>query len=173
MQALGPLASGQAGLITAVLEARIADRAGRALACQQAVLVLDQDLARRAVWERLERQHPERTRHEFGEAEVAAALRTLDRRSPEYLKSREGVCRDQVAEAALRALAAIRCATCLPPIVSALREPWLATAAAWELGRIRPLPPAAGPALRAVITSPSHGALAREGARTALLDSDQ
>ena len=173
MQALGPLASGQAGLITAVLEARIADRPGRARACQQAVLALDQDLARRAVWEHLERQHPERTRHEFGEAEVAAALRTLDRRSPEYLKSREGVCRDQVAEAALRALAAIRCATCLPPIVSALREPWLATAAAWELGRIRPLPPAAGPALRAVITSPSHGALAREGARTALLDSDQ
>ena len=36
-----------------------------------------------------------------------------------------------------------------------------------------PPPPAAGPALRAVITSPSHGALAREGARTALLDSDQ
>jgi len=55
MQALGPLASGQAGLITAVLEARIADRAGRARACQQAVLVLDQDLARRAVWEHLER----------------------------------------------------------------------------------------------------------------------
>lgn len=173
MQALGPLASGQAGLITAVLEARIADRPGRARACQQAVLALDQDLARRAVVERLERQHPNRTRHGFQEAEVAAALRTLDRRSPEYRKSREGVCRDQVAEAALRALAAIRCATCLPPIVSALREPWLATAAAWELGRIRPLPPAAGPALRAVITSPSHGALAREGARTALPDSDQ
>jgi hypothetical protein len=168
MQALGPLASRQAGLITAVLDARIADRPGRARACQQAVLALDQDLARRAVVERLERQHPNRTRQVFQEAEVAAALRTLDRRSPEYRKNREGVCRDQVAEAALRALAAIRCATCLHPIVSTLREPWLATAAAWELGRIRPLPPAAAPALRAVISSPSHGPLARESARVAL-----
>ncbi|MFM7731946.1 MAG: HEAT repeat domain-containing protein, partial [Cyanobium sp.] len=171
LQALGPLASGQAGLITAVLDARIADRPGRARACRLAVLALDQDLARRAVVERLERQHPERTRHVFQNADVAAALRTLDRRSPEYLKHREGVCRDAVAEAALKALAAIRCASCLPPIVSALREPWLATAAAWELGRIRPLPPAAAPALRAVISSPSHGPLARESARVALADS--
>ncbi|MCS5693793.1 HEAT repeat domain-containing protein [Cyanobium sp. FGCU-6] len=171
LQALGPQASGQAGLITAVLEARIADRAGRAQACRRAVLALDERLAREAVVQRLERQHPERTRHVFQDADVAAALRTLDRRSPDYLKQREGVCRDPVAEAALRALAAIRCATCLPPIVSALREPWLASAAAWELGRIRPLPPAAVPALRAVIASPSHGPLARESARTALLDS--
>jgi HEAT repeat protein len=171
MQALGPLASGQAGLIAEVLDARIADRTGRAKACQQAVLALDERLATEAVVQRLQRQHPNRTRHVFQEAEVAAAFRTLDRRSPEYRKNREGVCRDQVAEAALRALAAIRCATCLPPIVSALREPWLATAAAWELGRIRPLPPAAVPALRAVIASPSHGALARESARVALLDS--
>jgi hypothetical protein len=132
------------------------------------VLALDQDLARRAVVERLERQHPNRTRHVVQDAEVAAALRSLDRRSPEYLKQREGVCRDAVAEAALRALAAIRCETCLPPIVAALQEPWLATAAAWELGRIRPLPPAAAPALRAVISSPSHGPLARESARVAL-----
>ena len=82
LQALGPLASGQAGQITAVLDARIADRPGRARACQQAVLALDQDLARRAVVERLERQHPNRTRHVFQDSEVAAALRTLDRRSP-------------------------------------------------------------------------------------------
>jgi hypothetical protein len=135
------------------------------------VLALDQDLARRAVVERLERQQPNRTRHVFQDAEVAAALRSLDRRSPEYLKQREGVCRDAVAEAALRALAAIRCETCLPPIVAALQEPWLATAAAWELGRIRPLPPAAAPALRAVISSPSHGPLARESARVALANS--
>ena len=168
LQALGPLASNQAGQITAVLDARIADRPGRARACQQAVLALDQDLARRAVVERLERQHPNRSRHVFEEAEVAAALSSLDRRSPEYLKQREGVCRDAVAEAALRALAAIRCETCLPPIIAALQEPWLATAAAWELGRIRPLPPAAAPALRAVISSPSHGPLARESARVAL-----
>jgi HEAT repeat protein len=168
LQALGPLASGQAGQITAVLDARIADRPGRAQACRLAVLALDQDLARRAVVERMERQHPNRTRHVFQDAEVAAALRTLDRRSPEYLKHREGVCRDAVAEAALRALAAIRCETCLPPIVAALQEPWLATAAAWELGRIRPLPPAAAPALRAVISSPSHGPLARECARVTL-----
>lgn len=113
-------------------------------------------------------QYPERTRQLIPPAEVAAALRTLDRRSPDYLKQREGVCRDQVAEAALRALAAIRCKTCLPPIVAALQEPWLATAAAWELGRIRLLPPAAAPALRAVISSPSHGPLARESARVAL-----
>jgi hypothetical protein len=53
LQALGPLASGQAGLITAVLDARIADRPGRAQACRLAVLALDQDLARRAVVERL------------------------------------------------------------------------------------------------------------------------
>lgn len=171
LQALGPRASGQAGLVTAVLDARIADRAGRAQACRQAVLALDERLAREAVLQRLERQHPERTRHVFQDAEVAAALRSLDRHSPDYLKHREGVCRDVVAEAALRALAALRCATCLPPIVGALREPWLATAAAWELGRIRPLPPAAGPALRAVIVSPSHSELARESARTALLDS--
>jgi hypothetical protein len=143
LQVLGPLASGQARLITAVL-------------------TLEQDLARRAV---VERQHTNRTRHVFQDAEVAAALSTLDRRSPEYLKQREGVCRDAVAEAALRALAEIRCEACLPPIVAALREPWLATAAAWELGRIRPLPPAAGPALRAVISSPSHGPLALESAR--------
>jgi hypothetical protein len=82
LEALGPLASGQAGQITAVLDARIADRPGRARACQQAVLALDQDLARRAVVERLERQHPNRTRHVFQDSEVAAALRTLDRRSP-------------------------------------------------------------------------------------------
>ena len=168
LQALGPLASGQAGQIAAVLDARIADRPGRARACQLAVLALDQDLARRAVVERLERQHPNRTRHVVQDAELAAALRTLDRRSSEYLKHREGVCRDAVAEAALRALAAIRCEACLPPIVAALQEPWLATAAAWELGRIRPLPPAAAPALRAVISSPSHGPLARESARVAL-----
>lgn len=168
LQALGPLASNQAGQITAVLDARIADRPGRARACQQAVLALDQDLARRAVVERLERQHPNRSRHVFEEAEVAAALSSLDRRSPKYLKQREGVCRDAVAEAALRALAAIRCETCLPPIIAALQEPWLATAAAWELGRIRPLPPAAAPALRAVISSPSHGPLARESARVTL-----
>jgi HEAT repeat protein len=80
------------------------------------------------------------------------------------------VCRDAVAEAALRALAAIRCEACLPPIVAALQEPWLATVAAWELGRIRPLPPAAAPALRAVISSSSHGPLARESARVALAD---
>ncbi|MFM7312038.1 MAG: hypothetical protein ACKO0M_02535, partial [Cyanobium sp.] len=171
LQALGPKASGQVGLITAVLEARIADRPGRAQACRQAVQALDERLAREAVVQRLKRQHPERTRHVFQDAEVAAALRHLDRRSPEYRKKREGVCRDQVAEAALRALAAIRCAACLSPIVSALREPWLATAAAWELGRIRPLPPSAVPALRAVIASPSHGALARESARTALVAS--
>lgn len=168
LQALGPLASNQAGLITAVLDVRITDRPGRARACRQSVLALDQALARRAVVERLERQHPNRTRHVFQEGEVAAALRSLDRRLPESLKQREGVCRDAVAEAALRALAAIRCETCLPPIVAALREPWLATAAAWELGRIRPLPPAAVPALRAVISSPSHGPLARESARVAL-----
>ena len=100
-----------------------------------------------------------------------AALRMLDRRSPEYLRQREGVCRDAVGGAALRALAAIRCERCLPPIVAALREPSLAQDAAWELGRIRPLPPAAGPALRAVIASPSHGALARENARMALVNS--
>jgi HEAT repeat protein len=90
MQALGPLASGQAGLIAEVLEARIADRAGRAKACRRAVLALDQDLARRAV--------------------VAAALRTLDRRTLEYLKNREGVCRDPVAEAALKARESARVA---------------------------------------------------------------
>jgi HEAT repeat protein len=173
LQVLGPLASSQAGLITAVLNARIADRPGRARACQQSVLALDQNLARRAVVERLERQHPNRSRHVFQEAEVAAALHSLDRRSPESIKQREGVCRDAVAETALRALAAIRCETCLPPIVAALQEPWLATAAAWELGRIRPLPPAAAPALRAVINSPSHGPLARESARAALADSGE
>jgi len=171
LQALGPQASGQAGLITAVLDARIADRAGRAQACRRAVLALDERLAREAVLQRLERQHPDRTRHVFQDAEVAAALGSLDRRSPEYLKSREGVCRDDVSEAALRALAAIRCETCLPPIVGALQEPWLATAAAWELGRIRPLPPSAVPALRAVIASPSHGPLARESARGARVPS--
>lgn len=171
LQALGPQASSQAGLITAVLKARIADRAGRTLACRRAVRALEVQLAREAVVQRLQRQHPERTRHVFQDADVAAALRTLDRRSPDYRNQREGACRDQVAEAALRALAAIRCVTCLPPIVAALREPWLATAAAWELGRIRPLPPAAVPALRAVIASPGHGALARESARAALADS--
>jgi HEAT repeat protein len=144
MQALGPQASSQAGLITAVLKARIADRAERTLACRRAVRALEVQLAREAVVQRLQRQHPERTRHVFQDADVAAAL---------------------------RALAAIRCATCLPPIVAALREPWLATAAAWELGRIRPLSPAAVPALRAVIASPGHGALARESARAALADS--
>lgn len=140
---------------SAVIEAlgRIADRPGRARACRLAVLTLEQVLARRAVVEPLERQHPNRTRHVVEDAEVEVALRTLDRRSPEYLKQRQGVCRDAVAEAALRALAAIRCETCLPPIVAALQEPWLATAA---------------PALRAVISSPSHGQLARESARVAL-----
>ena len=116
-RALGPLASDQAGQITAVLDARIADRPRRAQACRLAVLALDQDQARRTVVERLERQHPNRSRHLFQEAEVVAAL---------------------------RALAAFRCETCLPPIVAALQEPWLATAATWELGRIRPsrpLPP--------------------------------
>jgi hypothetical protein len=147
MQALGPQASSQAGLITAVLEARIADRAGRAKACRRAVLALDQQLATKAVVERLQRQHPERTVHTFQDAEVTAALRVLDRRSPTYRKQREGVCRDEVGGAALRALAAIRCERCLPPIVAALREPSLAQDAAWELGRIRALPPAAGPAL--------------------------
>ena len=147
MQALGPQASSQAGLITAVLEARIADRAGRAKACRRAVLALDQQLATKAVVERLQRQHPERTVHTFQDAEVTAALRVLDRRSPAYRKQREGVCRDEVGGAALRALAAIRCERCLPPIVAALREPSLAQDAAWELGRIRALPPAAGPAL--------------------------
>ncbi|MFM7676705.1 MAG: HEAT repeat domain-containing protein, partial [Synechococcus sp.] len=53
MQALGPLASGQAGLITAVLDARIADRAGRARACHQAVQALDERLAREVVVQRL------------------------------------------------------------------------------------------------------------------------
>jgi len=147
MQALGPLASSQAGLITAVLEARIADRAGRAKACRRAVLALDQQLATKAVVERLQRQQPERTVHTFQNAEVTAALRVLDRRSPAYRKQREGVCRDEVGGAALRALAAIRCERCLPPIVAALREPSLAQDAAWELGRIRALPPSAGPAL--------------------------
>jgi HEAT repeat protein len=147
MQALGPQASSQAGLITAVLEARIADRAGRAKACRRAVLALDQQLATKAVVERLQRQHPERTVHTFQDAEVTAALRMLDRRSPAYRKQREGVCRDEVGRAALRALAAIRCERCLPPIVAALREPSLAQDAAWELERIRALPPAAGQAL--------------------------
>ena len=147
MQALGPQASSQAGLITAVLEARIADRAGRAKACRRAVLALDQQLATKAVVERLQRQHPERTVHTFQDAEVTAALRVLDRRSPAYRKQREGVCRDEVGGAALRALAAIRCERCLPPIVAALREPSLAQDAAWELERIRALPPAAGQAL--------------------------
>lgn len=144
MQALGPQASSQAGLITAVLEARIADRAGRAEACRRAVRVLDQQLATKAVVERLQRQNPERTVHTFQEAEVTAALRVLDRRSTAYRKQSEGVCRDEVGAAALRALAAIRCERCLAPIVAALREPSLAQDAAWELGRIRPLPPAAG-----------------------------
>jgi len=147
MQGLGPLASSQAGLITAVLEARIADRAGRAKACRRAVLALDQQLATKAVVERLQRQQPERTVHTFQNAEVTAALRVLDRRSPAYRKQREGVCRDEVGGAALRALAAIRCERCLPPIVAALREPSLAQDAAWELERIRALPPAADPAL--------------------------
>jgi hypothetical protein len=147
MQALGPQASSQAGLITAVLEARIADRAGRAKACRRAVLALDQQLATKAVVERLQRQQPERTVHTFQNAEVTAALRVLDRRSPAYRKQREGVCRDEVGGAALRALAAIRCERCLPPIVAALREPSLAQDAAWELERIRALPPSAGPAL--------------------------
>ena len=147
MQALGPQASSQAGLITAVLEARIADRAGRAKACRRAVLALDQQLATKAVVERLQRQQPERTVHTFQNAEVTAALRVLDRRSPAYRKQREGVCRDEVGGAALRALAAIRCERCLPPIVAALREPSLAQDAAWELERIRALPPAAGQAL--------------------------
>lgn len=146
MQALGPQASSQAGLITAMLKARIADRAGRAKACSRAVLALDQQLATKAVVERLQRQHPERTVHTFQDAEVTAALRVLDRRSPAYRKQREGMCRDAVGGAALRALAAIRCERCLPPIVAALREPSLAQDAAWELGRIRALPPAAGPA---------------------------
>jgi HEAT repeat protein len=147
MQALGPQASSQAGLITAVLEARIADRAGRAKACRRAVLALDQQLATKAVVERLQRQQPERTVHTFQNAEVTAALRVLDRRSPAYRKQREGVCRDEVGGAALRALAAIRCERCLPPIVAALREPSLAQDAAWELERIRALPPSADPAL--------------------------
>jgi hypothetical protein len=147
MQALGPQASSQAGLITAVLEARIADRAGRAKACRRAVLALDQQLATKAVVERLQRQQPERTVHTFQDAEVTAALRVLDRRSPAYRQQREGVCRDEVGGAALRALAAIRCERCLPPIVAALREPSLAQDAAWELERIRALPPAAGQAL--------------------------
>jgi HEAT repeat protein len=171
MQALGPLASGQAGLIAEVLDARIADRPGRYKACRRAVLALDERLATEAVVERLQRQHPERTSHLLPEAEVTAALRVLDRRSPDYLKQREGVCRDAVGGAALRALASIRCERCLPPIVAALREPSLAASAADELARIRPLPPAAGPALRAVIASPSHGPLARENARIALVDS--
>jgi len=60
----------------------------------------------------IQRQHPERTRHMFQDAEVAAALRRLKHHSPHYLKQREGVCRDEVAEAALGALAALRCASC-------------------------------------------------------------
>ena len=69
---------------------------------------------------------------------------------------------------ALSALATIRCERCLFPIVATLREPSLVQDAAWELGQIRPHTPAAAPALRAVISSPSHGELARENARMTL-----
>jgi hypothetical protein len=100
---------------SAVIEAlgRIGD--GRALR-PLALVLATQPAHARVTLEALQAlgpQYPERTRQLIPPAEVAAALRTLDRRSPDYLKQREGVCRDQVAEAALRALAAIRCATCL------------------------------------------------------------
>jgi HEAT repeat protein len=120
---------------SAVIEAlgRIGD--GRAVEPLAAVLATQPAHARvtlEAVVERLERQRPNRTRHVFQDAEVAAALRTL---------------------------AAIRCETCLPPIIAALQEPWLATAAPATAGRDQ--------------SSPSHGPLARESARVALTDSSR
>lgn len=165
---LGPLSQGQTEAVASALEARIADTEGRARACAAAVRQYDYFLANDAVVERLKAAHPEQTRFLVTPAEHAAALLALDRSTDAYVRGREGRCRDLVGDAAVEALAAMRCETCAAHIVGALREPSVAQQAAWELTRMTSLPEGAEAALRAVLASERHGPSAKDAARQAL-----
>lgn len=165
---LGPLAQQHADAVASVLAARLSDTEGRAQACARAVQQLEYRLATQAVADRLQREHPEQTRFVIPPAELEAAMRALDRTSPDYVRAREGACRDFVAEAAVGALVAMRCERCLARAVEALGEPSVAQAAAWALTHEHPLPPGAEEALRAVLSSERHGPLAKAAADTAL-----
>lgn len=165
---LGPLAQGHADAVASVLAGRIADTKGRVQACARSIQQLEYRLATQAVADRLQREHPEQTRFLIPPAELEAAMRALDRASPEYVRAREGACRDFVAEAAVGALAAMGCERCVARVVDALGEPLVAQAAAWALTHERPLPPGAEEALRAVLSSGRHGPLAKEAANGAL-----
>jgi HEAT repeat protein len=165
---LGPIAQPQSAALASRLEARIADTAGRAEACAEAVRQLDDRLALAVLADQKRRAHPEETMIRSTPAEHEAARRALDRGSATYARDREAACRDLVGAAAVEALAAMGCADCLTQIVEALRAPSMAQQAAWQLGRQASLPPGAEPALQAVIESDRHGPLAKDEARRVL-----
>jgi hypothetical protein len=168
LTALGPVAVSRADDVKRVLRARIADEAGRRAAGQQAVRQLEIRLACDAVAARKRREHPEASSVTVSLAEQAAAVAALDRSSERYRRAREDRCRDPVGEAAVRALAALRCEGCTAAIVDALGTPEIAREAVWALGRTHPLPPRAVSALRAVVASRRHGPLVKEAAEEVL-----
>jgi hypothetical protein len=165
LAALGPPAAGRAPEVMRFLDARIADDKGRKDRCDRAVKQLEDMLANDAVVERLKREHPTQTMFLVPPAEHAQALAALDRTTQRYQEDREGRCRDLVGEAALKALEAMRCDACFAAIVKALATPDVAQQAAWSLGSRDTLPDGAAAALRDVLASPIHGALAKEAAR--------
>ncbi|MFN8772014.1 MAG: HEAT repeat domain-containing protein [bacterium] len=168
LAALGPPAAHRAHDVSKFLKARIADEEGRQARCARAVQQLDYLLANDAVVERLQRDNPTQTRFLISPQEHATALAALDRTTQRYREAREGRCRDLVGEAALRALAAMRCEACLATVVAALATPDIALQAAWSLRALPVLPHGAEGALKDVLASPIHGALAKLAARQAL-----
>ncbi len=168
LAALGPPAARRAHDVSRLLKARIADEQGRQARCARAVQQLDHLLANEVVVERLQREHPARTRFLVSPQEHATALAALDRTTQRYREAREGRCRDLTGEAALRALEAMQCEACLATVVTALATPDIALQAAWSLRAQPVLPHGAERALRDVLASPSHGPLAKQAAKQVL-----
>jgi HEAT repeat protein len=168
LAALGPPATRRAHDVSKFLETRIADEQARQARCTRAVQQFEYLLANDAVVERLQREHPTRTRFLVSPQEHASALAALDRTTQRYRENREGRCRDLVGEAAVQALAAMQCEACLATVVAALATPDIALQAAWALRAQPVLPKGAEGALRDVLTSPIHGPLAKLAARQAL-----
>ncbi len=125
---------------------------------------LDDRLANESVVARMQRDNPTQTRFLIPPAEHARALAALDRSTQRYQEDREGSCRDLLGEAALRALEAMRCETCMDTIVESLATPDLALQAAWSLGALKNWPDSTELAFRQVLASPRHGPLSKRAA---------
>lgn len=130
----GPAAAGARGLVATVLRERNAD-VGEVDRLRQ---TFDRMLSARRAADAERARRPGETHVAVSEAAVAAAVRGLDRRDPEYVREFETFSEDRVASACADALAAMGAADTVAVLVATLRRPPAAASAARAIARLAP-----------------------------------